>query len=298
MGTDYTTLAAPRRDRRLLRTGAYAAILDPAVTMNDPLTERARKVWSAGDYDRISTGFRDEAEDFVDRLKLTPDHNVLDAACGSGNLTIPAARTGARVTGVDLVGSLLEHADAWAAREQLRIPFDQGTVEDLPYEDREFDVVMSMFGVMFAPRPGRTVSELTRITRAGGRVALANWTRTGFVGQMLALHVKYVAPPMGVPSPLLWGDEEMIRARFDAHHWNVTTKLRTLTFRYPYTPGGTAKLFRTSYGPTLRTLEALDTDRRGRLAADLLDLWTDNNRRGAVGTEVESEYLEVTAVRI
>lgn len=298
MGNGYTMLAAPRRDRRLMRTGAHAAILDPSILINDPLTERARGVWSAGDYDRISTGFRGEAEDFVGRLKLTEDHNVLDAACGSGNLTIPAARTGARVTGVDLVGSLLEHADSWATRENLRIPFDQGTVEDLPYEDGEFDVVMSMFGVMFAPRPGRTVSELTRVTRSGGRVALANWTRDGFIGQMLALHVKYVASPLGVPSPLLWGDEEMIRARFDEHHWRVSTKLRTLTFRYPYTPGGTAKLFRTAYGPTLRTLESLSTERRGRLAADLLDLWTDNNRRGAIGTQVDSEYLEVIAERI
>jgi SAM-dependent methyltransferase len=264
---------------------------------NDPFTQRAREIWTAGDYDRVSRGFRDEAEAFVDRLGLTSSDNVLDAACGTGNLTIPAARTGARVTGLDLVPTLLEATAGRAYREGLDITLDEGTVERLPYGKGEFDVVMSMFGVMFAARPDRVVAELRRVTRPGGRVALANWTRGGFVGRMLAMHVAYVPPAADLPSPLLWGDEGVIHKRFDNDSWNVKTRVRTLTFRYPYTPGGTAKLFRTSYGPTVRAFEALDNDRRGMLAADLLDHWTDHQRPGKRITEVDSEYLEVVAIR-
>jgi SAM-dependent methyltransferase len=233
----------------------------------------------------------------VDRLALTSSDEVLDAACGSGNLTIPAARTGAAVTGLDLVPLLLEATSARAYREGLGITLDHGNVEEMPYETGEFNVVMSMFGVMFATRPDRVVAELARVTRPGGRVALASWTRGGFVGKMLDLHTKYVPRAADVPSSLLWGDEAVIHRRFDDSEWNVKARLRTLTFRYPHTPGGTAKLFRTSYGPTVRTFEALDNEHRALLAADLMDHWTDHQRPGTRMTEVDSEYLEVVAIR-
>jgi SAM-dependent methyltransferase len=295
---EFTTIQAARRSSgQLGGADAFSTLLDPSVLRADPLTERSRAIWSAGEYDRISAGFRHEAEAFVDRLALDADHDVLDAACGSGNLTIPAARTGARVTGLDLVSPLLAATDSWAMRERLSMRLDQGTVEDLPYDDARFDVVMSMFGVMFAARPERVVGELARVTRPGGRVALANWTRTGFVGQMLALHGKYLPPPPNIPSPLQWGDASWISERFDARTWDVECQVRTLTFRYAHGPGGTAKLFRSSYGPTVRTLESLDSDRGGLLSADLADLWADHQRQGVSGTAVESEYLEVIAVR-
>jgi ubiquinone/menaquinone biosynthesis C-methylase UbiE len=269
----------------------------PQAPAADPLTERSRRVWRAGDYDRISQGFRHEAEAFVARLGLKPADRVLDAACGSGNLTIPAARTGARVTGLDLVPELLAQASAWAGREGLPIRLDQGTVEELPYEAAAFDMVVSMFGLMFAARPERVVAELARVTRPGGWVVLANWTREGFVGRMLAAHVKHVAPPAGSQSPLLWGEPKVILERFDARLWNVSVTPRTLTFRYPHTPAGTAELFRTAYGPTVRAFEALDEDGRASLAASLTALWIEGQRPGARQTAVESEYLEVVAVR-
>lgn len=222
---------------------------------------------------------------------------MLDSACGTGNLTIPAARTGARVTGFDLIPALLDSTAKWSEREGLAIRLDQGTVEALPYADAQCDVVMSMFGLMFAARPERVVSELARVTRPGGRVALATWTRGGFIGQLLATHVAYVTPPAGIPSPLLWDDEPVIRERFDARQWDVTTTRRTLTFRYPFTPASTAELFRTAYGPTVRTIEALNEKHGSDLAADLIELWEMNQRPGARGTEVDSEYLDVIAVR-
>jgi ubiquinone/menaquinone biosynthesis C-methylase UbiE len=263
----------------------------------DALTERSRGTWSAGDYDRISAGFRDEAEAFVGRRALRPGQAVLDAACGSGNLTIPAARTGASVIGLDLVPTLLAAASAWAEREGLPIALDEGSVEELPYTDAQFDVVLSMFGVMFAARPDRVVCELARVTRPGGQVTLANWTRRGFIGRMLAMHAARVPPAAGIPSPLLWGDEEVLRERFDNHEWRLTTALRTLTFRYSYTPAGTAELFRTAYGPTLRVFEALDEDSRATFAAELAAHWSSHQRGSGPTTEVDAEYLEVVAVR-
>ncbi len=263
----------------------------------DPATERSTRIWSAGEYDRIAAGFRDGASEFVIRQGLEAGQKLLDAACGSGNLTIPAARAGARVTGFDLVPALLEVAAGRAVEDGLSIRFDQGTVEELPYETASFDVVLSMFGVMFAARPERVVAELTRVTRAGGRVALANWTPAGFIGQLLRLHVSHAPPPAGAASPLQWGDESIIRARFDDQHWEVTTSPRTLIFRYPHTPAGTAELFRASYGPTVRTFEAIDEDTRAVFAAELAAHWTDHNRGPAGTTLVESEYLEVIAIR-
>ncbi len=295
MSTEQQTAAsAPQQARDLrpsLSTFSYANV------PSDPMTERSIRVWSAGDYDRISAGFRDEAAAFVARQALAAGQRVLDAACGSGNLTVPAARTGAKVTGLDLVPSLLEAAAEWGGREGLSFRLDHGSVEELPYADASFDVVLSMFGLMFAARPERVIDELTRVTRPGGRVALANWTRAGFVGRMLATHVAYVPPPAGAVSPLLWGDEAVIRERFDAREWDVKTTPRTLTFRYPHTPAGTAQLFATAYGPTVRTLEALDANRRALMVAELVALWERSHKPGAPDTEVDSEYLEVVATR-
>jgi len=263
----------------------------------DALTERSRRIWSAGDYDRISAGFRDEARTFVERLSLRPGQLVLDAAAGSGNLTIPAARTGAFVYGVDIVPSLLSAASRWAGREGLTVTLDLGNVEDLPYADGRFDVVMSMFGIMFAARPDKAVAELARVTRRGGRVALANWTRRGFIGRMLAMHAAVAPPPAGIPSPLLWADETVLRDRFDERTWELSTTTRTLTFRYPHTPAGTAELFRAAYGPTVRAFATLDENARASFASDLTEHWSWHQRGNNESTEVDAEYLEVIAVR-
>lgn len=269
----------------------------PSLPVRDPLTERSLATWSSGDYERIARGFRHEAEAFVVRLGLRRGLDVLDAASGTGNLTIPAAKTGARVTGFDLVPQLIAIAAARATLEQLWINFDQGSVEELPYADAKFDVVMSMFGVMFAARAERVVAELARVTRRGGRVALANWTPDGFIGQVLRAHVAHVPPPPGVGSPLRWGDEGSVRKLFDARDWDVSVAKRVLTFRYPHMPAGTADLFRTAYGPTVRAMAVLDSQRRQQLADELTDLWVRHQKPDALLTEVDSEYLEVIAVK-
>ena len=283
---------SPRPD-----TLSDSARLVHAALGRDTLTERSRRVWGAGDYDRIAAGFRDEGRAFVERLSLRPGQMVLDAACGSGNLTIPAAHTGAFVTGIDLVSSLLSAASRWAARDGVAVTLDVGNVEALPYADAQFDVVMSMFGVMFAARPENVVAELSRVTRPGGRVVLANWTRRGFIGRLLAMHAAVAPPPTEVPSPMLWADETVLRERFDERTWQLTSTKRTLTFRYPYTPAGTAELFRAAYGPTVRAFAVLDENGRAAFAADLAEHWSWHQRGGGASTEVDAEYLEVIAVR-
>ena len=273
------------------RTGEHS------VPAPDTTTTRVHRLWAAGDDDRIAAGFRTGAEAFVGRRGLGAGLRVLDAACGSGNATIPSARTGAAVTGLDLVGAALDVAAARAAREGLTVTLDQGSVELLPYPDGAFDVVLSMFGVMFAARPDRVLAELARVTRSGGQVALASWTPGGFVGELLAIHAAHVPPPLDVPDPLRWGDSGVVGEWFDDREWHVTTETRTLSMRYPHTPGGAGELFRVAYGPTVCAFESLDEDRRALLAADVAAHWARHRRSSVAGTEVEAEFLEVVALR-
>ena len=145
---------------------------------------RAKATWMAGDYPQIARVTEAAANDFIARLRITPGMKVLDVACGNGNLSIPAAKAGAIVTGVDIAPNLLDHARARAAAEGLDIRFEEGDAENLPYQAGTFDGVVSMFGAMFAPRPEVVADELVRVCRHGGRIALANWTPSGFVGEL------------------------------------------------------------------------------------------------------------------
>jgi SAM-dependent methyltransferase len=182
-------------------------------------------------------------------------------------------------------------------REGLTVTLDQGNVERLPYPDAAFDVVLSLFGVMFAARPDWVLSELARVTRPGGQVALASWTPGGFMGELLAMHSAHVAPSLDLPVPLRWGDPGMVGEWFDDREWKMKSEVRTLNLRYPRTPGGMSELFRAAHGPTVRAFEALDEDGRAVLAAELTAHWARHRRSSAAGTEVEAEFLEVVAIR-
>src|SRR5262245_44282439 len=150
----------------------------------EALKAKMKATWISGDFEQIAKSYRLGAVAFGSRLALKPGERVLDVACGTGNLTIPAARSGAKVTGVDIAPNLLEQGRVRAQAEGLAIQFDEGDAEDLPYEDASFDTVITMFGAMFTPRPEVATAELLRVCRPGGRIAMANWTPTGFIGQM------------------------------------------------------------------------------------------------------------------
>ncbi|HMJ08805.1 MAG TPA: class I SAM-dependent methyltransferase, partial [Pyrinomonadaceae bacterium] len=158
----------------------------------ETLKNRLRDTWVAGDFGQIAKAITEGAEKFVERLALTPGTKVLDVACGTGNLAIPAARAGADVTGVDIAPNLIEQAKGRAEADGLTAKFEVGDAEALPYGDGSFDVVMTMFGAMFAPRPDVTADELKRVCRSGGTIAMANWTPTGFVGQMFKTGTRHV----------------------------------------------------------------------------------------------------------
>ena len=268
----------------------------PPIAPTDALAERARTIWGAGDFGRIAPGFADGAAEFVRRIGIVPGERVLDVACGTGNVALPAARLGGAVTGLDIVPALLGQARAAAADRGLPLRLDEGNCEALPYRDRAFDVTISMFGVMFAGRPDRAAAELLRVTRPGGRIALASWTPTGFVGELLQTVKEFVPPPAGIPSPLLWGHEGTVRARL-ADARALRFERRMMEFAYPCSPAETADLFIAAYGPTVRASAALDAQGRTAFRRALTWLWTEYNQATDGTTRVESEYLEVTGVR-
>jgi SAM-dependent methyltransferase len=261
------------------------------------LKQGLRTTWMAGDFGRIAQHTEEEAAAFVDRLQIAPGARVLDVACGTGNLAIPAARRGARVTGVDIAPNSLEQARARAAAEGLDATFDEGDAEQLPYADAAFDIVMSMYGAMFAPRPSLVAAELARVCRPGGLIAMANWTPEGFVGKSFLISASKVPPPEGVPAPVLWGDEAMVRERLGPYASHIDMARRNALFDYPYSPRGMVGFFREYFGPTRTAFSRLDPAGQEAFAADLENLWREHNEAEGERTLVHAEYLEVKAVR-
>jgi SAM-dependent methyltransferase len=262
----------------------------------DVVTERVRATWTSGDFGRIAKGYSRGSGEFIARLGFEPGERVLDVACGTGNLALPAARIGASVTGVDIAPNLITQARARAAADSLTITFDVGDAEQLPYDSGSFQTVVTMFGAMFAARPERAAAEMIRVTKSGGRIAMANWTPAGFIGEMFRATTAYVSPPAGTPSPLLWGTEDAVRARFGDAVSSIAFTRRLITFEYPFSPEEVVNYFRLWYGPTLRAFAALDETNRDGLRRDLEKLWSENNRAKDGTTRVQSEYLEVVAI--
>ena len=190
---------------------------------------------------------------------------MLDVACGNGNATLAAARSGTHAVGIDYVPELLEDGRARAVAEGLDVEFWLGDAEDLPVPDGSFDAVLSVFGVMFAPDHQRAADEIIRATRPGGTVGLASWTPDGFIGQMFSVITRHVPGPPGVASPLLWGTEQHLSGLFGAVVADARSVQRTCTWRFT-SPEEFVWFFRRWYGPTLKAFEVLDEDGRAALA--------------------------------
>jgi SAM-dependent methyltransferase len=250
--------------------------------------------WTVGDFGRIATCYALSAGAFVARLDLAPGERVLDVACGTGNVAIPAARAGAEVVGVDLVPSLLAQGRLAAAEEGLDVRFETADCEALPYADASFDAALTMFGAMYAARPERAAAELLRVVRPGGRIAMANWTPGGFAGAVMRLTDTHA--PADAPSPLLWGDVGVVRERLRGAA-SVDCARRNVMLEFPFAPADVVAHFRAWHGPTHRAFAALDARACEALREALETLWAEHNRATDGTTRVDAEFLEVVAVR-
>jgi SAM-dependent methyltransferase len=270
----------------------------------DQMKDSMRAPWIAGDFGAIAREMgAPEAESFVARMELEPGARVLDIACGTGNVTIPLARRGARVTGLDMMPHLLEEARARAAREGLPIRFDEGFAETLPYPDGSFDVLVSMFGIMFSPLPATVVSEMARVLRPGGRLALANWTASGFGAKMGAVVGRYLPPPPeGTISPSahgLWGEDATVRDTLKPGFDAVETRVVAIRWELQRSAADAAEFFAKNAGPIQLALARLDAPKQAALLHDLEQLWIDKNlaTNGENRTLISNEYLDALARR-
>ena len=263
----------------------------------ESLKGKLKATWMAGNYDYFSRFMETSAIEFLERFPVRKGDRLLDVACGSGQLALLASKKGAKVTGVDIASNSIEAARGRATAEKLDAHFEEGDAEALTFADGSFDVVTSIYGAMFAPRPDRVAAELLRVCRPGGIIAMANWNKEGFIGKMLQTIGKFVAPP-GMPSPLLWGDEATVRERLGAGASNLRLTKVNYRFDYAFSPADVVEFFRVNYGPTVRAFAALsEADQQG-LRKELTNLWADHNTsQDPNRTTVDSEYLEVVATR-
>jgi ubiquinone/menaquinone biosynthesis C-methylase UbiE len=257
---------------------------------------RQQIAWSSGDYAVVGTTLQIVGETLCEALDLRAGQSVLDIAAGNGNATLAAARRFCDVTSTDYVPALLERGRARAAADGLAVTYKEADAEALPFPDRSFDVVVSTFGAMFTSDQNKAAAEMLRVCKSGGKIGLANWTPDGFVGQLFKTIGKHVPPPAGVKSPALWGTPGYITETFGAQASSIRAEPRMFNFRYR-SPQHWLDVFKTYYGPVLKTFAALPEQGQSALAADLLALVGQFNRSGDTTMVVPGEYLEVVITR-
>jgi SAM-dependent methyltransferase len=260
------------------------------------LKMRQQAAWSSGNYAVVGTTLQIVGEQLCEALDLRPGAKVLDVAAGNGMASLAAARRWCTVTSTDYVPALLERGRARAEAEGLAIEFMEADAEDLPFDDGEFDTVLSTFGVMFAPNQDRAAAELLRVCKAKGRIGLANWTPEGFIGQVFKTLGKYLPPPPAAKSPALWGTRARLAEMFGSDVSLIEAETRYFNFRYR-SPEHFLNVFETFYGPIHKAFAALDRQRQTELRNDLNALIVRMNRATDGTMIVPSEYLEVVITR-
>jgi SAM-dependent methyltransferase len=258
-----------------------------------------RNTWMAGDFGVVAKTIAGGGEAFANGLNIPAGARVLDVACGTGNTAIPLARRGFVVIGVDIATNLLAQARERAAAENVKVQFDEGDAEQLPYPDASFDVVTTMFGSMFAPRPELVASESARVLKPGGLLAMGNWNPGSFTGRMFRVSSNHVPPPPGIAPPVLWGDEARAHERLSPYFTDINTQIVPIDFDLPTNAAGAVDFFRKYFGPTQVAFSRLDEKGQAAFAADLEAEWTANNVAPDPDSRVlvHNEYLKVTAIR-
>jgi SAM-dependent methyltransferase len=273
-------------------------------TQTEPPVNPNKALWEKGDFTRIAAAMRDSGEALVASLGVTPGLDVLDLGCGDGTTAVPEAQLGANVLGVDIAENLVAAGNARAEQFGLaNLRFQWGDATDLKdLADDSFDLVVSIFGAMFAPRPFDVAKEVVRVTRPGGRIVMGNWIPNDptFVAQLLRVSMAYSPPPPeGFVSPMTWGIEENVVERFGAAGIpaeNITCERTIFLFETPRTPSEYLADFRDYYGPTMNAYAAAAADgREAELHAELEALVNEHNTaESGAGTRIEAAYLRVT----
>jgi SAM-dependent methyltransferase len=261
----------------------------------ETIKRRQQQAWASGDFARIAVAQTLVGELLCEAVDLHPLQTVLDVATGSGNTALAAARRYADVTGVDFVPSLLERGRARADAEGLRVRFCEGDAESLPFPDVSFDVVLSTFGAMFAPNQEKTVGELLRVCRPGGKIGMANWVPDGLFAQVSQLVARYVSPPAALNPPTRWGTEDGLRELFGPRA-AIKSRRRSTIVRSP-SPEHWLQTRRRYFGPTVKAFQALDAAGQDALAREMLDLVGRFNQSGDGTVMARGDYLEVVATR-
>ena len=285
--------AADIAERIEIMTNAVDEMAKPADFGS--IKARQQAMWASGDFAVIGTTLQIVGEQLCEAVDLRAGERVLDVAAGNGNATLAAARRFAEVTSTDYVPALLEGGRRRAAAEGVDVTFEVADAEALPYPDANFDVVLSTFGVMFAPNHQQAASELKRVCRPGGRIGLASWTPQGFLGQLFRVVATHVPPIPGVRSPLLWGTDAHVRELF-AGAATIGQSARHFAFRY-HSPEHCVEVFRAYYGPVHKAFAALDAERQTALEDDLIALLRRADQGGSRGLVIPAEYLETVITR-
>ena len=263
-----------------------------------------KALWEKGDFTRIAATMRESGEALVQRIGVTKEMKVLDLGCGDGTTAIPEAKLGADVLGVDIAQNLVEAGNKRATEAGLmNIKFQEGDATDLAgLPDKTFDLVVSIFGAMFAPKPADVAKEMVRVTKPGGRIVMGNWIPNDptFVAQILKISSAYTPPPPeGFVSPLMWGIESKVIERFTGAGIpaeKISFERDTFTFNYPGTPSAFVDEFRKYYGPTMTAFEAAEkTGRDMELKKELEELFDRQNKSSDPNrTSIPATFLRVT----
>jgi SAM-dependent methyltransferase len=257
---------------------------------------RQQATWASGDFGVIGTTLQIVGEALCEAADVCAGEAVLDVAAGNGNASLAAARRFAEVTSTDYVPELLEQGRKRAAGERLALQFQVADAEALPFHAGSFDVVLSTFGVMFAPNQEQAAAELLRVVKPGGRIGLANWTPEGFLGDLFKTIAAFVPTPPGLKSPMLWGSEARLVQLFGPQAADIRCERRHFMFRYR-SAGHFIDVFRRYYGPTHKAFAALDDNAQEGLHEKLTALLNAHNRDGGRSLVVPAEYLEVVVVK-
>jgi ubiquinone/menaquinone biosynthesis C-methylase UbiE len=261
-----------------------------------PLKTRQQATWGAGDYATIGITLQIVGETLCEALDLRAGQLVLDVAAGNGNTSMAAARRWCLVTATDYVPALLNRAKERSVAERLPMEFEFADAEALPFADASFDVVTSTFGAMFTPDHERPAREMLRVCRSGGKIGLANWTPDGFIGELFRTIGRFIPPPAGMKSPALWGTDQHIAELFGRDAYAIGTQVIPFMFRY-LSDDHWIEVFRTYYGPVLKTFEALDADKQAALTRDLKALIARFNVASDGTMVVPSDYLQAVIIK-